>query len=128
MSKKRFSVGQEVVRVRRGAYPDSETKFSTFVVEKIGTKYVYAKDVASRWGGERFDAKSGKGVVYRDREINRLYESREAFELAELQEVERNDFYRRVTSYSFRHDLELIPIEDVRGAAKLLGIELEKAQ
>lgn len=126
MSSKRFTIGQKVVRVRRGGYSDATVTFENLTVAKVGTKY--ATTANEKGWEEQFNGKTGKGTTYRDREINQIWESREAYEKAQREEVERKSFFCIVNAYSFRNDLELVPIEDIRAAAKLLGIKLEKVK
>lgn len=129
MSKKRFTVGQQVVRVRRAGYSDSPAPtFEPAFVSKVGTKWVTVHGRDPRYV-EQYNGMTGKGVTYRgDREINQIWESREAWELHQQQRAERKSFLQEIDSYSYRDVLELVPIEDIRAAAKLLGIKLEKGR
>jgi hypothetical protein len=128
MSKKRFTVGQQVVRVRRGGYSRATVPRSRIgTVCKVGTKYVeiYRSTRATR----SVQRKNGQGAPpFATKEINEIVESREAWEQRQRERAERKSFRQQASAYSFEDELEFIPIEDIRTAAKLLGIKLEKGQ
>jgi hypothetical protein len=120
---KRFKVGQQVIRAYRGGYGDKPVEFENLTVIKVGTKYVTTAN--GRGWEERFDGKSGKGVTYRDREINRICESREAFEKEEADAETRRRFARAMSRWSL-FDSQRIPVENIKQAAELLGLKLEE--
>jgi hypothetical protein len=127
MSKKRFTVGQQVVLVRRGGYEGHEPTFETATVCKVGLKWVEIYRTNPSYT-ERFNGKTGRGTTFRTKEINEIVESREAWEQRQRERAERKSFRQQASAYSFEDELEFIPIEDIRTAAKLLGIKLEKGQ
>lgn len=126
---KRFKVGQEVVRVRRGAYApkDCPATFETVAVVKVGTKWVEVGKADSRFT-EQYNGKTGRGTTFRDSEINEIVESREAWEQRQRDKAERRSFRQQVSAWSFLDELDLVPIEDIRAAAKLLGLKLERTK
>lgn len=127
MSKKRFTVGQKVVLVRRGGYEDHKPTFEPATVCKVGIKWVEIYRTDPRYT-ERFNGTTGKGATYRSKEVNEIVESRESWEKRQRERAERKSFRLQASSYGFDDTLEFIPIEDIRAAAKLVGIELEKGE